>query len=151
MSQASTPVTTIPRRRWRRFGQLYAEMAIAMFVGMFALGALQSFAGVGVDVHRQPELGYAIMATNMSIGMISIKRYRGHGWPATLEMCGAMYAPIVPLYPMLWLGLIDVHAWMLLAHVAMFPFMLAVLFRRLDEFALRLEPARMPGRRNVRS
>ncbi|MEW9527315.1 hypothetical protein [Microbispora sp. NPDC049125] len=53
----------------------------------------------------------------------------------TLEMCAAMFAPAVPLFPLLWLGAIDGEALMMLAHVAMFPLMLAVMLRRRDEYA----------------
>lgn len=50
-------------------------------------------------------------------------------------MCAAMFAPAVPLFPLLWLGAIDGEALMMLAHVAMFPLMLAVMLRRRDEYA----------------
>ncbi|WP_052745758.1 hypothetical protein [Allosalinactinospora lopnorensis] len=130
MTRTTTSHPASPRRDWRRFARHYIEM----FIGMFALGALQSFAGLDIDHREQPELGYLIMAVNMSIGMIAIMRYRGHGWASTLEMCGAMFAPIVPLYPMLWLGVIDAGGLMMATHIAMFPLMLAVMVRRLDEF-----------------
>lgn len=122
------------RRNWRRFWIHYAEMIAAMFVGMFALGALESLAGFNVDFEQQPILGYTVMAVNMSIGMIAIMRYRGHRWPSTLEMCAVMFAPIVPLYPLYEAGLIDAMGVMMVSHIAMFPLMLAVMFRRLDEF-----------------
>lgn len=130
--QATSPA---PRRDWRRFVRHYVEMVIAMFLGMFALGALLSLVGLDVDHRQQPELGYLVMAVNMSVGMAAIMRYRGHGWASTLEMCGAMFAPIVPFYPLLWLGVIDSGGLMMATHVAMFPLMLAVMLRRLDEFA----------------
>ncbi|MER6576132.1 hypothetical protein [Nonomuraea sp. NPDC001023] len=121
-------------RRWSKFALHYVEMIVAMFVGMFALGALQSAVGLSVSHEESPELAYLIMAVNMSVGMAAWMRYRGHRWPSTLEMCAAMFVPIVPLYPLLWLGVIDGGVLMLLAHVAMFPLMLAAMFRRLDEY-----------------
>ncbi|MEU4537727.1 hypothetical protein AB0G15_22985 [Streptosporangium sp. NPDC023825] len=131
MTQTAPPA----RRRWGRFAWHYAEMVIAMFAGMFVLGMLWSAAGLGFSHDRQPELAYLLMAFDMSVGMAVWMRYRGHGWAPTLEMCAAMFVPVVPLFPLLWLGLIDGGALMTIAHVAMFPLMLAAMFRRLDEYA----------------
>ncbi|MGP3912002.1 hypothetical protein OHA25_58220 [Nonomuraea sp. NBC_00507] len=131
----TTTAATKPRRRWGRFTLHYVEMIIAMFVGMFALGALLDVLGLGVSSSEYPEPAYLIMAFNMSVGMAVWMRIRGHGWAATLEMCAAMFVPVVPLFPLLWLGVIDGHGVMMVAHVAMFPLMLAAMFRRLDEYA----------------
>ncbi|MEV6868641.1 hypothetical protein AB0M44_47670 [Streptosporangium subroseum] len=131
MSQTA-PIT---RRRWRRFAWHYVEMIIAMFAGMIILGMLLSAAGLGFSHERDPELAYLLMAFDMSVGMAAWMRYRGHGWARTLEMCGAMFAPALPLFPLLWMGLIDGEALMGLAHVAMFPLMLVVMLWRLDEYS----------------
>jgi flagellar biosynthetic protein FliP len=130
----TTPATK-PRRRWGGFARHYAEMIIAMFAGMFALGALLDVLGLGISHHEHPDLGYLVMACNMSVGMAAWMRVRGHGWASTLEMCAAMFVPAVPLFPLLWLGLIDGGTLMVVAHVAMFPLMLAAMLRRLDEYA----------------
>ncbi|MEU8358853.1 hypothetical protein AB0C27_22840 [Nonomuraea sp. NPDC048882] len=129
--------TTTPKsgRRWGRFALHYVEMIIAMFVGMFALGMLRSAVGLGVSHVEQPELWYLAMAFDMSVGMAAWMRWRGHGWAPTLEMCGIMFAPIVPLFPMLWLGIIDGGVLMTVSHVVMFPLMLVAMLRRLDEYA----------------
>jgi hypothetical protein len=127
--------TTRSGRRWGRFALHYVEMIIAMFAGMFGLGLLQSAVGLGVSATEQPELWYLVMAFNMSAGMAAWMRFRGHGWAPTLEMCAAMFAPAVPLFPLLWLGLIDTGGLMLASHAAMFPLMLAAMLRRLDEYA----------------
>ncbi|MEV0382165.1 hypothetical protein [Nonomuraea sp. NPDC050643] len=127
--------TTKPGRRWGRFALHYVEMIIAMFVGMFGLGMLQSALGLEFSHGAQPEPAYLLMAFNMSVGMAVWMRIRGHGWAATLEMCAVMFVPAVPLYPMLWLGVIDAHGLMMVAHVAMFPLMLVAMLRRLDEYA----------------
>ncbi|GAA3653270.1 hypothetical protein GCM10022224_015350 [Nonomuraea antimicrobica] len=106
-----------------------------MFVGMFALGQLQSAVGLGVSHTGQPELWYLSMAFNMSVGMAVWMRVRGHRWAPTLEMCAVMFAPAVPLFPLLWLGGIDSGTLMLVSHVVMFPLMLVAMLRRLDEYA----------------
>lgn len=128
-------MTITKTRNWGRFALHYLEMIIAMFAGMFALGALLDVLGLGFSHSAQPELGYLVMALNMSIGMAAWMRFRRHGWAPTLEMCAAMFVPVVPLFPMLWLGWIDAGTMMTLAHVAMFPLMLAAMLRRLDEYA----------------
>ncbi|PZG02171.1 hypothetical protein [Nonomuraea aridisoli] len=127
--------TTRSGRRWGRFALHYVEMIIAMFAGMFGLGMLQSAVGLGVSHAEQPELWYLVMAFHMSVGMAAWMRFRGHGWAPTLEMCAVMFAPVVPLFPLLWFGVIDADGLMLVSHVAMFPLMLAAMFRRLDEYA----------------
>ncbi|MET7329356.1 hypothetical protein [Nonomuraea sp. NPDC005650] len=122
-------------RRWGKFALHYVEMIVAMFAGMFVLGMLQSALGLGLSHDEQPEAAYLVMAVEMSIGMAAWMRFRGHGWASTLEMCAAMFVPVVPLFPLLWLGAVDSGTMMMAAHVAMFPLMLAAMLRRLDEYA----------------
>ncbi|MFI6513170.1 hypothetical protein ACIBCT_36685 [Streptosporangium sp. NPDC050855] len=124
-----------PRIRWGRFAWHYVEMIIAMFVGMFVLGMLLRAVGLGFSQERQPELAYLLMAFDMSVGMVVWMRYRGHGWVPTLEMCAAMFVPVVPLFPLLWAGVIDSEGLMMIAHMAMFPLMLVAMLWRRDEYA----------------
>ncbi len=134
----AAPGSAVPsanRAGWRRFALHYIEMVVAMLVGMFALDLLWSVIGVDFSYDTDPEFAYLLMAFDMSVGMAVWMRVRRHGWAATLEMCGAMFAPIVPLFPLLWLGAIDGMTVMVVAHVAMFVLMLAVMFRRRDEYA----------------
>ncbi|MFG6197341.1 hypothetical protein [Nonomuraea sp. JJY05] len=130
-----TTTNTGAGRRWGRFARHYVEMIVAMFAGMFALGMLQSALGLSLSHEQQPELAYLVMAVDMSIGMAAWMRIRGHGWASTLEMCAAMFVPVVPLFPLLWLGAVDAGTMMTAAHVAMLPLMLAAMLRRLDEYA----------------
>ncbi|GAA0387593.1 hypothetical protein GCM10009530_43310 [Microbispora corallina] len=133
---ASPPGTQRHARRWGRFTLHYIEMIIAMFAGMIALGLLWSSAfGIDLSYARDPELAYLLMAFDMSAGMGAWMRFRGHPWASTLEMCGVMFAPVVPLFPLLWLDAIDGMTLMIAAHVAMFPLMLAVMLWRRDEYA----------------
>lgn len=129
------PTTPTAARRRLRFALHYAEMIVAMFAGMFALGLLWSALGIHLSYAREPELAYLLMAFDMSVGMAAWMRVRGHAWAPTLEMCAAMFVPIVPLFPLLWLGVIDGMTVMVVAHVAMFPLMLAAMLRRRDEYA----------------
>jgi flagellar biosynthetic protein FliP len=112
----------------------YLEMVAAMWVGMVVLGAMVRgvLAAVGLAyAHaRHPELAAVEMATTMAVGMAAWMRYRGHGWAGTLEMCGAMFAPAVILFPLLWLDAIPARSLSTLMHAVMLPLMLVVMLRR---------------------
>ena len=121
----------------RRFLRHYLEMVAAMLVGMMVVGAavrgILALAGQGFPT-RHPEVVALEMAFDMSVGMVAWMRYRGHGWAGTLEMVGAMFAPVVGLFPLLWLGLINGEALLVLEHLAMFLLMFLVMLRRRDEY-----------------
>ncbi|MFD0663957.1 hypothetical protein [Thermocatellispora tengchongensis] len=110
-------------------------MVIAMFAGMAVFGLLRSAVGLSPSHDGAPEAAYLLMALDMSIGMAAWMRFRGHGWASTLEMCAAMFVPVVPLFPLLWAGVIDAGGLMIAAHVAMFPLMLLAMLRRREEYA----------------
>jgi hypothetical protein len=122
--------------RWR-FLRHYLEMVAAMFVGMVVLGAavrgVLALAGLEFPA-RYPELAALEMAFDMSVGMVAWMRHRGHGWASTLEMAGAMFAPAVALFPLLWLGVIAGDALLVLEHLAMLPLMYLVMLRRRAEY-----------------
>jgi flagellar biosynthetic protein FliP len=103
-------------------------MVAAMFVGMLAFGALRDLAGLTVPFADRPGLAFTLMATDMALGMGLWMWIRGHGAACTLEMCAAMYSPLV-LLPLLWSGLLGAMAFMVLAHVVMMVAMLGVLLR----------------------
>jgi len=132
--QTLTPDIDRPRVGWRPLARHYVEMVVAMFVGMMVLGGLRTLLGLSVPFEEQPGTWYALMTLDMAIGMAAWMRYRGHGWPGTLEMCAAMFVP-VPMVALVWAGLMDEMTFMTLAHVVMLAAMLAVLLRRRSEFA----------------
>jgi hypothetical protein len=121
----------------RRFLRHYLEMVAAMLVGMVVLGAavrgVLALAGREFP-SRYPELAALEMAFYMSAGMVVWMRHRGHRWASTLEMAGAMFAPAVALFPLLWLGLIAGDDLLMLEHVGMFPLMYLVMRRRRDQY-----------------
>jgi hypothetical protein len=118
---------------WRPLARHYVEMILAMVVGMFVLGALRSAVGLTVPFEDQPGTAYLLMAIDMSLGMGAWMRYRGHGWAGTLEMCAAMFVPLV-LLPAVWAGAMGAMTFMMVAHVVMPIAMLAVLLRRRGEY-----------------
>ena len=122
--------------RWRFFRH-YLEMVIAMFVGMAVLGAaLRGILAVaGLEYPGESaELISLEMTFTMSAGMVVWMRHRGHGWAITLEMAGAMFAPAVVLFPLLWLGVISGESLLTLEHIAMLPLMYLVMLRRRSEY-----------------
>jgi hypothetical protein len=62
-------------------------------------------------------------------------RYRGHGWPSSLEMSASMYLPTFAAIAVLGAGLVeDLGALMTLEHVAMLLSMLVAMLLRRDEY-----------------
>jgi hypothetical protein len=119
----------------------YAEMVLAMFVGMFALGmplaALLALVGIEASAWRTdaPELMLLGMAFTMSVPMAAWMRYRGHGWAPVWEMTASMFVPSIAAIGLLWAGTVeDADALLLVQHIGMLPSMLAVMLLRLDEY-----------------
>jgi hypothetical protein len=123
------------------FVRHYTEMVVAMFLGMFVLGAplaaLLGVAGVEVSAWRSdaPELLLLGMAFTMSVPMAAWMRHRGHGWTPVFEMTGSMFVPSFAAIGLLWAGIAeDTDALLAIQHIGMFPSMLAVMLLRLDEY-----------------
>ncbi len=138
--QAQDEITRTHRHNgWGHFARHYVEMIIAMAVGMLVLGAvtegLLSLVGAELSTARHPEPAALLMAFDMSVGMLVWMRVRGHGWAGSLEMCAAMFAPLVALFPLLWLDVVDADSMVVLEHVLMLPLMLVVMLRRRGEYA----------------
>jgi flagellar biosynthetic protein FliP len=117
----------------------YLEMVVAMWVGMAVLGTIVrgalAAAGLAYSRGRYPELAALEMTTTMAVGMGAWMRYRGHGWASTLEMCGAMFAPAIVLFPLLWLDAVAAGSLVTLMHVVMLPLMLVVMLWRRSQYA----------------
>ncbi|MDQ1023787.1 hypothetical protein QF035_001369 [Streptomyces umbrinus] len=122
----------------RHFARHYLEMVVAMVVGMLVLGAVTrgvlALAGTELSASRHPELASLEMAFDMSVGMAFWMRRRGHGWASTLEMCGAMFAPALALFPLLWLDVVGADSMIALEHLVMLPLMFFVMLRRRGEY-----------------
>jgi hypothetical protein len=120
-----------------RFLRRYLEMVAAMVVGMVVLGAaargVLALAGLAFPA-QYPELAALEMAFDMSVGMIAWMRHRGHRWASALEMAGAMLAPALALFPLLWLGVISGDDLLVLEHLVMLALMYLVMLRRRGEY-----------------
>jgi len=123
------------------FTRHYAEMLVAMFLGMFVLGAALAapLELAGVDVSNwdkeAPALLLLGMAFTMTVPMVAWMRYRGHGWAPAADMTAAMFVPSFAAVGLLWAGLVtDTHALLMIQHIAMPAAMLVAMLLRRDEY-----------------
>jgi hypothetical protein len=115
----------------------YLEMVVAMLLGMMVFGPIQSVLlnPLGWESVRDvAEFDALIMATNMNLAMVAWMRFRGHGWPVSLEMAAVMYLSFVVLFPPLWLGRLSADGMIVAGHVLMFTAMAGVMLLRRDEY-----------------
>lgn len=125
----------------RNFTRHYVEMLVAMFLGMFVLGAALAapLELAGVDVSNwdrdAPALLLLAMAFVMTVPMVAWMRHRGHGWAPAADMTAAMFLPSFAAVGLLWAGLeTDTHALLMIQHVAMGPAMLVAMLLRRHEY-----------------
>ena len=130
---ASGPRPPVHALSARRFTLHFAEMVVAMVVGMVVLHPVWMFVldAVGATgVMHNPYTGALIMATNMTVAMSAWMKFRGHRWRPIVEMGAAMYVPFLVLFVPLQLQVIDQDALML-----MLPAMAMVMLLRPHEYA----------------
>ena len=119
----------------------FAEMVIAMLVGMFVLGGAFALllAPLGIDVGdwqtEAPALLLLGMAFTMTVPMVAWMRHRGHGWAPAGEMTAAMFLPSLAAIGLLWTGAVeDTDTLLAIQHIAMLPAMLVAMLLRRDEY-----------------
>ena len=125
----------------RHFVRHYAEMVVAMFLGMavlgipagWALGAVgSSWAELDTDAPALMLLG---MAVTMTVPMVGWMRYRGHGWRANTEMSASMLIPTFGAIALLQASVVDDIGVLLVAeHLAMLLGMLGAMLLRPAEY-----------------
>lgn len=116
-----------------RFVLHFAEMVVAMLVGMWLLGPLWMLAWP--DLHDLPGAHAMVMATDMTAAMALWMRIRRHSWISIAEMSAAMFLPFVLLLVPYWTGTISGELLMTGGHVLMLPFMLAAMLRRRSDYS----------------
>jgi hypothetical protein len=126
----------------RHFIRHYAEMVVAMFLGMAVLGApaLLALGAAGVTSAElradAPALLLLGMGITMTVPMVGWMRFRGHGWGASNEMAASMLVPTAGVIGLLGAGLVtDVGMLLMIEHVVMLPSMLAVMLLRREEYS----------------
>jgi hypothetical protein len=123
------------------FARHYVEMVLVMFAGMFVLGGallgIVAALGTGPDALQDdaPALFLAGMGFSMTAPMVWWMQRRGHSRPATRDMAIAMILPTAATLAFLATGAIaDIHALLMIEHIAMFPLMLLAMLPYRSEF-----------------
>jgi hypothetical protein len=134
----TTTTDVIEHRRahhpWLYFIRHFAEMVIAMGIGMLVFGAAVSALFGELDILQHPDVSALVMATNMTLGMSLWMAYRKHSWPSILEMGAAMYLPFIVLLVPYWAGQLSGGVIMMGGHALMLPAMLAAMLLRRREY-----------------
>ena len=123
------------------FARHYVEMVLVMLAGMFVLGGallgIVALLGTAPDELRDdaPGLFLTGMGFSMTAPMVWWMRRRGHSWPATRDMAFAMILPTAATRVFLATGALeDIHALLMIEHIAMFPLMLLAMIPYRSEF-----------------
>ena len=143
---AVTHPTAVPGRdrgpQLKRFSRHVIEMTVAMLLGMAVLGMTfraihLALFGTGFDAawHEHTELAVFAMTFNMTLPMVALMRYRGHGWERCGEMAAAMFGLGFALLVPFWLGALSADAVLPLEMALMLPAMIALMAFRFDEYA----------------
>jgi hypothetical protein len=146
----------------RAFVRHFAEMVVAMLVGMGVLGglAMLAFAAAGSSMSDQPgALRVTLMGVYMTVPMVLWMRYRGHAAGRCVEMAGSMIVPTLAAAALAAAGFLNAGAALAVQHAAMVPAMLGVMLWRYGEYAQphrrgapgRADRAPTTDRRRVRS
>jgi hypothetical protein len=137
-SDIATAPTETGRRQALRFWWHFAQMVIAMFVGMMVLGPIWRlvYTPLGaVGFFTRVDVAALVMATNMTIGMTAWMVFRRHRSAPIAEMAAAMYVPFLVLLVPYWLGVLSGDLVMSLGHLLMLPAMLLAMVLRRDEYS----------------
>jgi hypothetical protein len=120
-----------------RFLMHFGEMALAMILGMFALGILNNMILVprGFHLSGVPELYTLVMAFAMTVPMVLWMWVRGHCWRHSVEMSAAMFVPAAVCIAVCSLGLLPRTAMLSWYHLLMWVAMLGVMLFRWNDYA----------------
>jgi hypothetical protein len=126
----------------RHFARHYAEMVIAMFLGMIVLGILAGWALGALDSgwaelrDDAPAAMLGLMAFTMTAPMSAWMYRMGHGLRPNLEMAASMIVPTIGVIGLLAAGLVeDIGALLVIEHVVMLAGMFVVMALRPEEYS----------------
>ena len=124
-----------------QFTKHYLEMVLVMLLGMGILGGLLLLVGTAFGLSPSelqddyPGLFLTGMGLSMTAPMVWWMPLRGHSWPATWAMALAMILPTAAAILLLVTGALeDMHALLMIEHIAMFPAMLVAMLPYRAEF-----------------
>jgi hypothetical protein len=131
MSSAHVHADPASRGSWRRFARHFAEMMLAMVLGMAVGGlalqlVLAPFGASLADASAPVAAG--VMAFNMTVPMVAWMHY-GHRMEIrrSVEMAASMVVPSIAALALFWLSVIESDGVLLVQHAVMIPAMLAVM------------------------
>ena len=124
---------TILQRPVTRFLLHFAEMMLAMGLGMMLIHPLWSLVVPGLDDRPGPDT--LLMGVDMAIGMGLWMRVRGHDWRMITEMSAAMVGPFVVLLVPYVAGALSADAYSALGHLLMVVAMLAIMLVRRHHYS----------------
>jgi hypothetical protein len=122
----------------RAFARHFAEMVLAMFVGM---GVLGGFAAVAFDLagssvtDQSGGFRVMLMGFNMTVPMVFWMRYRGHDVARNAEMAASMIVPSAVAAALAWGGTLEAGAALGVQHAVMVPAMLGVMLWRYGHYS----------------
>lgn len=123
----------------RAFARHFAEMVVAMLVGMGVLGGLATlaFAAAGSSLSDQAgAVQVMLMGLSMTAPMVIWMRHRRHSARRNVEMAASMLVPSVVAAALAAAGVLDAGAALGVQHAVMVPAMLGAMLWRYDEYAL---------------
>ena len=122
-----------------QFLRHFAEMSLAMVVGMLLLGPLcqrlMNSLGYPDPVHSAPWLAILLMAFTMALPMVLWMAYRGHGWSRSFEMAASMFVPAAALIALWAAGILSGCQAHCALHTLMWPSMLFVMLLRYKAYS----------------
>ncbi len=120
-----------------RFLVHFGEMALAMLLGMVALGIVNDAILVpgGFHLSQFPELYTLVMAFAMTVPMVTWMWIRGHCWRHSVEMAAAMFVPAALCIGICSLGLLPRTTMLSWYHLLMWVAMLGVMLYCWNDYA----------------
>jgi uncharacterized membrane protein YhaH (DUF805 family) len=125
-------------RSKRTFLRHFAEMLLAMFLGMGVLGGLAALAFSAAGSSMSDASGAVqvlIMGFSMTVPMVAWMSYRGHDRARNSEMAASMVVPSLAAAGLATAGALGAEGALAIQHVAMIPAMLGVMLWRYDHYA----------------
>jgi hypothetical protein len=122
----------------RVFARHFAEMVVAMLLGMGVLGGLAAlaFAAAGTSLAVQPGAYQVIvMGLSMTLPMVIWMRHRRHSPRRCNEMAAAMLVPSAVAAALAGADVLGTGGALEVQHGVMVPAMLGVMLWRYDEYA----------------
>ena len=126
----------------RHFARHYAQMLVAMFIGMIGLGipagwVLGAFGTGWAELRTDaPAAMLGLMAVTMTVPMSAWMYRMGHSWRPNLEMAASMILPTLAVIGLMAAGIVaGIGTLLVIEHVAMFAGMFLAMALRPEHYS----------------